>query len=330
MVYVDDILAVGKLQKLKALPHRLGKYFKLTHTAMNEDVDFLGCQITLDSQKFIYQLSQVFYLQKVLQSERVTMRSTPFPSNLNLTDMTKQDLCETDYPFQRILGRLGYLRYSRPDLLFALHQFSKVAGSAVTVQMKNAMQHCLGYLKKTSDYKLQFYPPTSDMSSSILLTFTDAAFASDARTRKSSSGYFIYFQGNLVSAYSATQSRVATSSAEAELTAIYSASKRVLTIRGLLGDIEEKIDQTVLLTDSSSCVQTLHNNVSTRYKFLAIYIEFVKEIMVYQELKVLHLNRRQNIADILTKQPIQAEFERLWRLCLPPLIWLHKQVESNP
>ena len=185
----------------------------------------------------------------------------------------------------------------------------------------------IGYLKKTSDNGLQFY--RSEDNRSELVAVTDAAFATDPKSRKSCSGYFIYYNNNLISAHSGTQSRVTTSAAEAEMTAIYASCKTLLTLRGLLEELNTTPRHIAILTDSSATVRTLHNPVSSRYKFLSIYIHFVKELVSRLNLQIYHLPREQNAADLLTKQSNRFEFDRLWNLAKPPFCWKHNKVDHR-
>ena len=113
---------------------------------------------------------------------------------------------------------------------------------------------------------------TSDIPSnqpSTLVAFTYATFTT--KHSRSCTGYCVCHPPNLVCARSITQSRVTTSSSKAELTAIYSGTNHLLYLQSLTTNLDEKADDLVLLTDSWPSVSTLPNNVSNRYRFLAIY-----------------------------------------------------------
>ena len=109
---------------------------------------------------------------------------------------------------------------------------------------------------------------------------------------------------------------------------MYESTKTLLAVRGLLRDLSFTVHKTAVLTDSAATIRTLHNPVSTRYKFLGIYIHFVKELVTRMGLEIHHLNRDQNAADLLTKQSRTHEFQRLLELALPPFSWKH--VRTSP
>ena len=190
------------------------------------------------------------------------------------------------------------------------------------------MNHCLGYLKATPTFALNFFPLTTAQRPQ-LVAVTDASFGTDCRTRRSCTGYFIYLNNNLISAYSGAQTRVTTSAAEAELTAIYTASKKLQYFKGLLDELDMSPEKISVLTDSAASIQTVHNAVSPRYKFLGIYIWFLKQLIKMVGLKLYFLNRSLNFADLLTKQSATHIFLNLWNQAQPPLQWKHQVFQSR-
>ena len=175
---------------------------------------------------------------------------------------------------------------------------------------------------------MSFHPSQSPVDIQQIVAITNASFAGDHNTRKSCTGFFMYYGPNLVTAHSGTLSRIATSASEAELISIYVASKKMLFFRGLLEEQNALKVKTVLFTDSISFIQTLKSSVWTRYKFLGLYLHFVKEVILNLDLAIYFLKRDLNIADLLTKQNTPPIFEALWLLSQTPFKWTHGQVSS--
>lgn len=208
LVYVDDILLLGKDDILKQTYHQLKKKFQLTRTAINEEVDFLGCNISKDT-KGRCTLSESSYIQKITKELNVKPKQTPLPADLDLSSKeNNRPYKDKEFLYRHLLGKLGYLRYSRPDLLNCIQQLSKRCCDTVSRAMVKALLHAFGYLVATRDLVLRFFP---EQTSTQLVSLTDAPFANDTSNRRSCSGYYIYYGVNMVGEFSGSQTRVATS-----------------------------------------------------------------------------------------------------------------------
>ena len=134
----------------------------------------------------------------------------------------------------------------------------------------------------------------------------------------------MFYNQTLLAANSTSQTRIATSAPEAELNEIYRTTKKILHYHGLLCDFGETRVQNVILTDSSSSLNTVHNPVSARYKFLAVQIFFLKQQIRLGMMKLFFMPRNLNIADLMTKQNTTKEYLRLWKLAKSPFLWVHE------
>lgn len=318
MIFVDDMLPIGLDEEINKFSTLVKKKFKVTESNINEKIDFLGCTIEKTADG-IFHFNQTEYVHKLLKKylkEKKT-KSTPLP--INFLSLRRQDKSGpvnlTD--FQQKLGALGFLRSTRFDLLYSLNQLSRF-GQKPTEFALNCLNHVLFYLNKHPDVHLRFYPKNE---STQLIALVDAAFANN-NDFHSTSGYFIYYGNTLIGCNSTAQKRVVTSSAEAELTEIYRSSKVLLEYKGLLSDLKQKVTDVIILTDSSSSIQTLNNPISSRYRFLSIYIAFVKQLFVSNDFKIHFINRENNFADVLGKQNVLSEFQRYWNMAFSPFKWI--------
>ena len=95
--------------------------------------------------------------------------------------------------YQRLVGRLIYLSYTRPDIAFAVSCVSQFMHSPSNTHMQ-AVYRILKYLKGTPGRGLLF----KKNSGRGLEIYTDADWAGSVNDRRSTSGYCSFVWGNLV------------------------------------------------------------------------------------------------------------------------------------
>ncbi|RVX13689.1 Retrovirus-related Pol polyprotein from transposon RE1 [Vitis vinifera] len=117
--------------------------------------------------------------------------------------------------YQRLVGRLMYLAHTRPDLAYALSAVSQHMHNPRDQHM-NVVMRILGYLKNAPGKGILFAKIVDHQSIEV---YTDADWAGAVDDRRSTSGYFTFVGGNLVTWKSKKQNVVACSSAEAEFRA---------------------------------------------------------------------------------------------------------------
>jgi len=144
------------------------------------------------------------------------------------------------------------------------------------------------------------------------LGVVDASFASDSVTRKSVTGYLIYFCGCLVAWKSKAQKGVTLSSTESEYVGISEISCEILFIRDILTFLGIEIELPITIKVDNAGAIFLANNralgqrtkhVDTRYHFVRNYVED-------GILKIVYVKGVDNDADIMTKNTDKNTF---WR-----------------
>ena len=190
----------GRQDKIQQLIKVLQKQFKLTQSIINDSVGFLGCIIARKNDG-TYTLSQTTYLGKIIDKFKpeTKIKPTPLPLTFDPKSFIDGDRFDSK-PFQEKLGSLGYLRSTRSDILFALHQLAKWA-SRPTDYMYYCMQHLFGYLKGTKELVKEFYTADLLKTTENLVALTNASF----------------YGKSLLKANSSTQKQISTSAPEAEL-----------------------------------------------------------------------------------------------------------------
>ncbi|KAK1645894.1 hypothetical protein QYE76_063699 [Lolium multiflorum] len=167
-----------------------------------------------------------------------------------------------------------------------------------------AVKPILRYIRGTMDFGLSLHASTA----TDIVAYSDADWAGCPDTRRSTSGYCVYFGPSLISWSSKRQPTVSRSSAEAEYRAVANAVAEVSWLRQLLVELSCPIAKaTVVYCDNVSAVYLSANPVHhRRTKHIELDIHFVREQVALGHIRVLHVPTSQQFADIMTKGPLAA------------------------
>lgn len=155
---------------------------------------------------------------------------------LSISIYGKQESARVRAPYHEAVGSLMYLAIgTRPDIAFALSTVSQYLESPDKIHW-NAVKRVLKYLKGTVDFGLIF----ESKPNLELLAYSDADYAGDVETRKSTSGSVFKLGGNTISWYSQKQKSVALSTTESEFIAAAEAIKELIWLRRLINEITKQ------------------------------------------------------------------------------------------
>jgi hypothetical protein len=162
-----------------------------------------------------------------------------------------------------------------------------------------ALKRILRYIRGTLHSGL-FLRSTSQTE---LVVYSDADWAGCPDTRRSTSGYVVFFGDNLVSWSSKRQNTVSRSSAEPEYRAVANAVAEATWLRQLLTELHAPLPKTTLIyCDNISSVYMSSNPVQhQRTKHVEIDIHFVREYVALGNVRVLHVRTTSQYADVFTK-----------------------------
>ncbi|XP_061346367.1 uncharacterized mitochondrial protein AtMg00810-like [Gastrolobium bilobum] len=210
IVYVDDMVLTGDdLEEMEKLENYLNTEFEMK--SLGELKYFLGIEISRSKQGI--SLSQRKYtLDLLTETGMLNCKPTGTPMEMNHTLGIYPDQIATDIGrYQRLVRRLIYLSHTRPDIAYAVSVVSRFMHSH-SIDYMEAVFRILRYLMGTVGKGLLF----KKTNISSIEGYCDSDWARDKTTRRSTSRYFTFVEGNLVTWKSKKQKVVARSSAEAE------------------------------------------------------------------------------------------------------------------
>ncbi|GAA0158937.1 transmembrane signal receptor [Lithospermum erythrorhizon] len=113
------------------------------------------------------------------------------------------------HQYGRVVGRLLYLRFTRPDIIYVVQYLSEFVQEHREVHWKATM-HVLKYLKGAPSQGL-FYPSQAELK---LVSFNDEDWDTCQETRRYLSDFFIFLGKALISVKTKKQTIVSKSSTE--------------------------------------------------------------------------------------------------------------------
>ena len=235
-VCVDDIIPVSNNPVLlKTEKDALCERFEMVD--QGEIHYILGMSIKRDRECRTLTISQTNYVEKVLR--KFGMENCKPVSTLLEPGRKFQQLSQGDEPFnvqtyQQAIGCLNYMSTAtRPDIAAAVGVLSQYM-SRPSKDHWIGVKRVLRYLKGILMYGLKFSAHEEEPE---LFGYSDADWAGDVDTRRSTSGYVFQIGSSRVSLSSKKQATVAKSSTEAEYVALSSATQEAVWLRSLMGDL---------------------------------------------------------------------------------------------
>ncbi|XP_022003737.1 uncharacterized mitochondrial protein AtMg00810-like [Helianthus annuus] len=297
LLYVDDILLVTSSAHLcQQLMDSLASEFAMKY--LGPLSYFLGITVTRHKDSMF--LSQQAYAYDIMH--RAGMRSckqvdTPVDTQPKLSATSGVPFDDPSL-YRSLAGALQYLTFTRPDLSYAVQQICMHMHAPMNFHWQ-ALKRIIRYLQGTTSYDLTLEP-----SSSVTMTaYTDADWAGCPDTRRSTSGYCVYFGPTLLSWSSKRQPTVSRSSAEAEYWGVANVVSEICWLRNLLLELRHPPTKaTLIYCDNVSAVYLSGNPVQhQRTKYIELDIHFVPEQVQRGLIRVHHVSFRHQIADIFTK-----------------------------
>ncbi|XP_017189749.2 uncharacterized mitochondrial protein AtMg00810-like [Malus domestica] len=210
IIYVDDIIITSDdTKEMMRLERNLAAKFEMKN--LGDLKYFLGVEVARSSRGiFLSQRKYVLDLLKETGMLGCKPVDTPIVEKHYLGIYPDQEPVDKGR-YQRLVGRMIYLSHTRLDIAYAVSVMSQFMHSP-SVDYMAAIMRILAYLKFALGKGI-LYACHGHMR---IEGFTDADWAGDVTNRRSTSGYFTFVEGNLVTWRSKKQNVVSRCSAEAE------------------------------------------------------------------------------------------------------------------
>lgn len=310
LIYVDDGLILSDSEEIMdEILHYLKGTFEIT---IHKPSCFVGIEIIHeeDGSIFIHQSNYIKRMVKRFNLENAKPNSTPADPHTNLTLNTESESLTGKVPYREAVGCLMFTAVvSRPDIMYAVGIVSRFLAEHSSLHW-NGVKRILRYLNNTHDYGIHY---KSADNQSLLVGYSDADYANDTITRRSTSGYLFKTNNSIVTWCSQRQPTVSLSTTEAEYISLSDSVKEVLWLQRLLNDICDIIvSSTVIFVDNQSAIKLCHNSeFHKRTKHIDIKYHFIREKLQEGLIDVSFISTKHQLADILTKALSKQTFEYL-------------------
>ena len=306
-LYVDDlVLFSNDLRALTSFKRQLAATFAMTD--LGEAKFVLGIEVIRDRAQRTIQLSQTAYTRDVVRAygaDASNATHTPVQPGIKLTAPAENFTAEQS-AVRRYQSAVGALMWAaictRPDISYAVGQLSQYASNPDKSHFR-ALNQCIRYLRGTVDYRLTYKGEGRADDVPVLTGYSDADWAGDIGTRRSTTGYLFRLCGGSVSWQSKRQPTTAQSTVEAEYMAAASATKEAIWLRALLVGIGfAPSGPTVLRVDNEGAIKLADNPRHHELtKHIAVRYHLIRDHVADGTVVLIHVPTELQAADGLTK-----------------------------
>ncbi|KAM1862019.1 hypothetical protein ACFX14_002530 [Malus domestica] len=265
LIYVDDLIVIDDIvSEIVLLKNTLKQNFAIRDLGTLKY--FIGIEMAT-SKKGMFFNQRKYILDLVQEADMVDCKpiSTPIDCKHKMT-MDGETLTDINY-YQRLVGKLIYLTITRLDIAFAVSLVSQFMHS-LTMDHLQVVKRILWYLKGFVGHGLLM----QNNGHTHILGYTNTDWACNSLDRKSTIGFCIFVEGNLVSWKSKKQSVFTRSSAEAEYKAMATTTCELIWVKGLLSDLGFPSSQPMTLM--------CHNQAAMHIASNTVFHERTKHIEV--------------------------------------------------
>jgi hypothetical protein len=304
IIYVDDMIITGDdSEEIYRLEKHLAMEFEMKNLGGLKY--FLGIEVARSKQGiFLSQRKYVLDLLAEVGMLDCKPANTPTIQNQKLGEYPDQTPTDKER-YQRLVGKLIYLSHTRPDISYAVSVVSQFMHCPSKNHM-DAVVRILRYLKSAPGKGIMF----SKNDHLDVEGYTDADWAGNLADRKSTSGYFTFVGGNLVTWRSKKQKVVALSSAEAEFRGMAKGLCELLWLRRLLSEIGFAPNSEMnLYCDNKAAIEISQNPIQhDRTKHIEIDRHFIKQNLEEKVIRFPFVRSEDQLADMLTKAVSNKNF----------------------
>jgi Reverse transcriptase (RNA-dependent DNA polymerase) len=307
IIYVDDMIITGNDEaEMKKLEEKLSHEFEMKNLGRLKY--FLEIEVMRSKEGiFLSQRKYILDLLKELGMLECKPADSPMAPNTKF-EVKHDQIPENKEKYQRLVGKLIYLSHTRPDIAYAVG----VASQFMHFRSKEHMDlviRIVKYLKGSPGRGILF----KSHGHLDIMGYLDADWPGSNTDRRSTSGYFTFVGGNLVTWKSKKQNVVALSSAKAEFRAMSKDICELLWLRKLLKELGySSCKEISLFCDNKAAIAIAQNPIQhDRTKRIEIDQHFIKENLETKTINFPFVKSGQQLADILTKAVQSKSFREV-------------------
>lgn len=330
-IYVDDNIHVSASQKeidrqKKILDVKLGIKQR------GEPKFLLGIQFRRGKDGS-WHLSQGKYIREIVhkfigdEPNRATY--TPFHPGIlaSLPDVDENCTPERRKAYLSIIGSLLYVSGgTRPEITFHINFLARFSKGPTGAHF-DAARHILRYLRSTPDLGLHYRKDrtggdatgyfqtnkaTVEELKSGVVGFTDAGWADDSRTRRSTMAY-VFLQGGAATSWASKQTKAPSlSSCESELNALTEGAREAKLLKKLKSELGHPHDGPITIFGDNTGANSaaLNTKNSARQKHMEIKDLWIRQAVREKIVSIEYIATQDQVADALTKPLPRPAFER--------------------
>ncbi|XP_076931549.1 T-complex protein 1 subunit beta-like [Bidens hawaiensis] len=270
-------------------PTDLGQVFQAMNINQNQDnwvmdtgaTSHLTANQGINVEKKNGGLSQASYILDILSRANMTTcrpLASPVDTHSKLSANSGPTIADGSL-YRSLAGALQYLTFTRPDISYAVQQ--------VCLFMHDPRESHMAFLKRIPHYlkgTIEFGLHTHPSKSLHLTAYSDAGWGGCPDSRRSTSGYCVYFGDNLISWSSKRQATISRSSAEAEYRGVANTVAETSWIRNLLLELGIPTRSATIIYNIFAVYLSSNPVQHQRTKHVEIDIHFVREKVQIEKL----------------------------------------------
>ena len=311
--YVDDIQVLYHKSNLPAATKIIDGLNKAYELTVMGDVEwFLGVRIVRDRHAKTVTLVHDTYIEKVARKFSLAdgnCPSTPLP----YYDLVKNTGKATKAQIKEYQEKVGSVLYTavmiRPDVAFAASQLSQFLTNPSQKHLQ-AVDWTIRYLFGTRFLGIVY---SCQQRETQLVIASDASFADDLETRRSSQGLIILLFGGAILWKASRQDTVTTSTTEAELLGVERTAKEVMALQRLFREMHLDVGcPWNIFCDNQQTIRLIvgeNQRISTKLRHVNIQNMWLRQEHQKGSFEVTYLPSSEMYADGLTKNLPRQKFE---------------------
>ena len=306
--YVDDVVVLFSAKNAQVF--QKFECDLLQRFEMREIGDlkwFLGVRVERDRPARKLWLCQDSYITKIAARYNIDTTARPPKTPLPLEELTAADegyeaTVEQKLGYQQRVGSANFASViTRPDIAYSVSKLSQFLKKPTTAH-RSAADRVISYLSATRGLAIEF---SGDETGPIFNCASDAAFADDPDTRKSSDGYLFKLYGGAIDWKASKQKTVTTSSTEAELLSLSAATREVMWWKRFFTNIQFDTQQrTEICCDNMQTIRILQKEglkLDTKLRHVDIHQHWLRQEVQARKIELKWLPTAEMPADGLTK-----------------------------